>query len=156
MRKKGLALRLLSVLLSVVLAGCGAGQVMQTGSDTYSVTSSGAGFSTDGVKADVYREANEFCALKKRTMVEVSLKTQDGALGRNPPSADLKFRCLVQGDPEINRRVSGVQTVVIPVATKGGSAPDSYSQLKQLKELLDSGVLTQKEFDDQKAKILSQ
>lgn len=143
-------------MFGVVLVGCGAGQIMQTGNDTYSVTSSGAGFSTDGVKADVYREANEFCAQKTRVMVEVSLKTQDGALGRNPPSADLKFRCLVQGDPEINQRASGVQAVVIPVTAKSGTVPDRYSQLKQLKELLDTGVLTQREFDDQKAKILAQ
>lgn len=152
---RGLVLRLLSVLLSVVLAGCGVGQVMQTSADTYSVTSSGAGFSTDGVKADVYQAANEFCAKKNLVMVEVSINTQNGALGRNPPSADLKFRCLVQGDPEINRRATGVQSVAVPVSEKNGAASDNYTQLKQLKELRDSGVLSQKEFDDQKAKILA-
>lgn len=139
----------------MVLAGCGAGQVLQTGADTYSVTSSGAGFSTDGVKADVYRAANEFCAKKNLIMVEVSINTQNGALGRNPPSADLKFRCLAQGDPEIQRRATGVQSLAIPVSEKSSGASDSYAQLKQLKELLDSGVLSQKEFDEQKAKILS-
>jgi membrane protease subunit (stomatin/prohibitin family) len=34
------------------------------------------------------------------------------------------------------------------------SADDSMNELKQLKELLDSGVLTQAEFDAQKQKIL--
>lgn len=154
-------MRLLLVLLSVVITGCGAGQVIQAGSNTYTVTSSGAGFSTDGVKADVYRAANEFCAQKNLMMVETAIKTQNGALGRNPPSADLQFRCLAQGDPEIERRASGVQAVVIgavPVSDNGsgtGAGRDSYAKLKQLKELLDSGVLTQKEFDEQKARELA-
>jgi membrane protease subunit (stomatin/prohibitin family) len=40
-------------------------------------------------------------------------------------------------------------------ATQGsGSTDDKMAQLKQLKELLDSGVLTQAEFDAQKQKIL--
>jgi len=105
--------RVLIGLLSIVIAGCGTGQVIQAGPNTYSVTSSGAGFSTDGVKADVYRAANEHCAQKNLVMVEDSIKTQDGALARNPPSADLRFHCLSQGDPEIKRHASGVQTEVI-------------------------------------------
>lgn len=151
-------MRLLSVFLSIVLAGCGAGRVIQAGSNTYTVTSSGAGFSTDGVKADVYQAANEFCGQKNLVMAEVAIKTQNGALGRNPPSADLQFRCLAQGDPEIERRASGIQTVVIgavPASGKISDVGDSYTKLKQLKELLDSGALTREEFDEQKAKVLA-
>ncbi|HEY8967502.1 MAG TPA: superinfection immunity protein [Puia sp.] len=33
--------------------------------------------------------------------------------------------------------------------------PDKYEQLRKLKQLLDEGVLTQKEFDQQKSKLLS-
>lgn len=138
----------------LLMAGCGASLPIQTGLDTYSVTSSGAGFSTDGVKADVYEAANKHCTGLNRQMVEVSLKTQDGALGRNPPSADLTFKCLAQGDPEIQRRGSGQNVVLIPAMGQPPSS-DRYAELKKLKELLDSGALTQKEFDEQKAKILS-
>ncbi len=35
------------------------------------------------------------------------------------------------------------------------AAPDSFAQLKQLAELKDQGILTQEEFDAQKAKILA-
>ena len=35
------------------------------------------------------------------------------------------------------------------------AAADSYGELMKLKELLDAGVLTQDEFDAQKAKILA-
>jgi membrane protease subunit (stomatin/prohibitin family) len=35
------------------------------------------------------------------------------------------------------------------------SSTDSYAELMKLKELLDAGVLTQEEFDSEKAKILA-
>ena len=88
-------------------------------------------------------------------MVEVALKTQDGALGRNPPSADLTFRCLLQDDPEIQQRRAGVQ-LIQNVAVQPAKQEDKFEQLKKLKTLLDSGALTQKEFEEQKAKLLSQ
>ena len=43
---------------------------------------------------------------------------------------------------------------VVPAAPATAST-DSYAELMQLKELFDAGVLTQEEFDAQKAKILA-
>jgi len=42
-----------------------------------------------------------------------------------------------------------------PVATPAGPAPVDYAQLTKLKELLDAGILTQQEFDAEKAKVLA-
>lgn len=43
-----------------------------------------------------------------------------------------------------------------PAPVAAPAAPtDSYAELMKLKELLDAGVLTQAEFDEQKQKILS-
>ena len=42
-----------------------------------------------------------------------------------------------------------------PPATPPEASTDSYTELMRLKELLDAGVLTQAEFDAQKAKILA-
>jgi hypothetical protein len=46
-----------------------------------------------------------------------------------------------------------------PVAAEVPAAPtveiDTYGELMKLKELLDAGVLTQEEFDAQKAKVLA-
>lgn len=36
------------------------------------------------------------------------------------------------------------------------AAPDKYDQIKKLKQLLDSGALTQSEYDEQKKKLLNQ
>ena len=42
-----------------------------------------------------------------------------------------------------------------PVAAPETAPPDTYGELMKLKELLDAGVLTQAEFDEQKQKILA-
>jgi hypothetical protein len=41
-----------------------------------------------------------------------------------------------------------------PVEQEAGSSDDSVAQLTQLKSLLDSGALTQQEFDAEKQKII--
>jgi hypothetical protein len=146
-------------ILAVFVTACSTGNVIQVGPDTFSVTSTGAGFSTDGVRKNVYSSANSYCAQKALVMVESSIKVQAGRYGSHPPNADLVFRCLKDGDPEIARRTAGIQGVMIgTLETKEDSEDlgDSYAELKQLKELLDSGALTQEEFDMEKAKILAQ
>ena len=48
------------------------------------------------------------------------------------------------------------RTQVAPAAPAAPVASaDSYAELMKLKELFDAGVLTQEEFDAQKAKILA-
>ena len=42
-----------------------------------------------------------------------------------------------------------------PVQAPAGPAPVDYAQLTKLKELLDAGILTQQEFDAEKAKVLA-
>jgi len=42
-----------------------------------------------------------------------------------------------------------------PVEAPAGPAPVDYTQLTKLKELLDAGILTQEEFDAEKAKVLA-
>lgn len=76
---------------------------MPAGPDTYTVSSSGAGFSTTGVRARVYRAASDYCTKRGLVMVPVSFDAQAGVLGQRPPSADLVFRALPPGDPEIKR-----------------------------------------------------
>lgn len=87
---------------ALFFAGCAA-EVVPAGPDTYTVAASGAGFSSAGVRASVYKTANEFCAKRGLVMVPVSFDVKDGELGRRPPSAELVFRALRPGDPEIKR-----------------------------------------------------
>jgi hypothetical protein len=43
----------------------------------------------------------------------------------------------------------------MPPEAPAAPAPDTYAELMKLKELFDAGVLTQEEFDAQKAKVLA-
>ena len=58
------------------------------------------------------------------------------------PEATLRFKC-------VSADGSTASAVAAPTA-------DKYTQLEQLKRLLDSGALTQEEFDREKAKVLGQ
>lgn len=131
----------IGVLGVLLIAGCSTGSIIQAGGDTYSVTSTGAGFSTDSVRSNVYASANEFCAKQGLDMSETYLNTQPDALGRNPPNADLKFRCIKKGSTALHE-------IAKPA--------DTLTQLQSLKGLLDSGALTQNEFNTQKAKLLAE
>ena len=94
-----------AVMLTVVLlAGCAGGEIIPSGPDTYTVTSgASAGFSSAGVRAEVYKAANKFCEERGLIMVPVSLDAREGALAQHPPSATLVFRALKPGDPDIKR-----------------------------------------------------
>lgn len=93
----------LAVLAACALSvGC-ATSVTPAGPDTYMVSASGAGFSSGAERARAYRIANEWCAKRGLVMVPVSMDSRDGEYGRKAPSADLVFRALPPGDPEIRR-----------------------------------------------------
>ncbi|MGF6995537.1 hypothetical protein P3T25_003905 [Paraburkholderia sp. GAS32] len=46
----------------------------------------------DGAKADIYREANDFCAKQNEKVETVSLQMTDSGFAQ-PASASLQFRC---------------------------------------------------------------
>ncbi len=46
----------------------------------------------DGVKADVYNEANEFCAKTQKEVETINLQVTNSGLGR-PGNVSLQFRC---------------------------------------------------------------
>ena len=86
-----------------LLSGCTCSKVIAAGPDTFMVSASGAGFGTGGVRTEVYEKANKYCAERGLVMVPVSLDARLGELGRHAPTADLVFRALKPGDPEIKR-----------------------------------------------------
>ena len=54
-------------------------------------------------------------------------------------------------------RLSGLEdqsSMPAPAAPRGGLTPEAMEQLKSLAQLHDQGVLTDEEFDQQKAKVL--
>lgn len=93
--------------VALMFAGCALDpRVVPTGPQTYSVSSEN-GLSWKGTTAEareaVFHAANRFCAKRKLVMVPVTLDVRPSESTERLPSADLVFRALRPGDPEIAR-----------------------------------------------------
>ena len=102
-------MRKVPILLFIVIVevGCGAAKtgVVQIGSDTYMVSKQGwiATQSVGELKAEIYKEANDYCAQQNMKLMPVSANTVAGVLGRSYPEAELQFMCLTENDYELRR-----------------------------------------------------
>ena len=113
------------------------------GAEQYRVFNQAAtGFvSITAVREDAESRANAFCERKGKVMNPIRETTAKPPfiLG-NIPRIEIVFECADK-----------------PVASASPAASDpKYAKLVELKRLLDTGVITQEEFDREKAKILSQ
>lgn len=94
---------LLAIFL--VLIGCASSGPIPIGQDTFMITKqSTTGFhSGASVKAEIYREANEYCVKTGKQLQPVSDRQVDGVPGKAFANAEITFRCLLQSDSELNR-----------------------------------------------------
>lgn len=85
------------------------------GKDTFMISDhSLTGFDSGAsVKADLYREANSYCASLDKEFQPVNDRAVDGQPGRSFANAEVVFRCLPHGDPEIHRPAPDKPDVVI-------------------------------------------
>jgi hypothetical protein len=84
-------------ILALALSGCGSTGIIPMDKGTYMVanTAAGRGFSTgDGPKADVYLQANEFCAKTNQQVETLNITSQDGKPFVRSGHAELQFRCV--------------------------------------------------------------
>ena len=96
---------LLSICVVLLITACASSGPVPIGRDTYMITKqSSTGFHSGGsVKADIYREANEYCMKQGLQFQPVKENAKDGVPGYAFANAEVVFRCLVDGDREINR-----------------------------------------------------
>jgi len=96
-----------ALALALIFAGCAWGpRVVSAGPQTYSVTAEeGLKWNTAVIppREIVFDAANKYCARQKLVMVPVTLDVRPGELGLRLASADLVFRALAPGDPQIAR-----------------------------------------------------
>lgn len=81
---------------ATALLGACATNIVPADGDTYLATKTSAKgmfASASGVKADVYEEANAFCAKKGLQVETVNVKAQNGVPFRSG-NAELQFRCV--------------------------------------------------------------
>jgi len=83
------------ILVVLTLSSCRSTGVVPMDSGTYFIAkrSLQAGFGPpDGVRADVYREANNFCNQEKKEVETIKLDVTNSGFGR-PGNVFLSFRC---------------------------------------------------------------
>jgi hypothetical protein len=140
-------------IVSIFITGCSTSNVVPMGSDLYMVSSSGAGFDTGGVRSNVYNAANKFCNKKGMPFKLVSYKSKNGKLASNPPSAELSFKCEnVTDNTDLmlaEKERAQVDENLAPVKK------DVYSELMKLNDLKEKGIISEKEFQIEKSKILN-
>ena len=166
----------LQLIAPLALSACMSTGPVPMGQNHYSIskTSKACGFrDAGGVKADIYEEMNEFCTKQQRAPEITAIQANDGVIGVRCASATVEFRCVVPSTA--NDKASGEKPDRDNnhhpfVASDRGQfgnkdsgtlkiiqehPADKYSEIAKLKALLDSGAITQSEFDAEKRKILS-
>jgi hypothetical protein len=94
----------------------------------------------DSVRDDAEERAKEFCDRKGKVMESLTetTATPPYILG-NFPRIEIVFDCVAK-----------------PATATAVSGDDKYTKLAKLKQLLDSGAITQDEFNREKEKILAE
>ena len=153
-----------TTLMASFVAACASTGAVSIGKDTYMISDrANNGYTSAGtIKAGIYREAVAFCNKRKQQFQVVRENSVDGRPNSwNWASAELQFRCLNEGDPELARPnlKKEADVVIQNINPKSDgtakTAPDLYAELNKLKALLDANIITQAEFDAQKRAILS-
>ena len=83
-------------LLILALTACSSTGVVPMDKGTYMVSKRSAQIGlgpADGPKADIYSEANVYCAKQEKAVETVALDMTNSGLGQ-PASASLQFRCV--------------------------------------------------------------
>lgn len=84
-------------LILALLSGCASTGVVPMDKGVYSISKQSAAgmFGTpDGVRADIYREANEFCAKSGKAVETVTDEKKSAVPFTRQGSASLTFRCV--------------------------------------------------------------
>ncbi|AQS40252.1 Short C-terminal domain [Shewanella psychrophila] len=150
-----------SSMAFLIISGCSSTGVIPMSQDSYFIGkkdgSPGIGVSLSN-KAEVYQEANAFCSQKSLEVLTLRETVAPAAPGRLG-STELHFRCVQPGG-SAKPLVKDADKVVnvnsnVNVKPKDVNSTDMYTELKKLKELKDTGIITQEEFDIEKKEVLS-
>ncbi len=126
--------------LSVVIAGCASSEFTRMGRDTFSIKKQS--FSTyssaDEVKDDLNKEGSEYCSDIGKVFLPINSKGEDGVRGLTYSNAEIQFRCLSKGDPELirtkNKPVANVKTENDAQRKKEFIASDPRDMNKEVKK----------------------
>jgi hypothetical protein len=93
------------LLVGAFLSGCASSGPVPMGRDTFMMSQTGAWSWSSGsaLKGNLYAEADQFCRSKGREMMPVSTRQNNANMTGTFAHAEIQFRCLLPGDPELSR-----------------------------------------------------
>lgn len=166
-----------TLVSALAIAGCANPPIIPISNDTYMLSKedhAGIFGSMAKLKADVITEANQFAESKGKIAVPISVREKP--VGNSPgdwATFEYQFKLVdkdsrERGDSTINtnRKVMPVRPNVSVQSSENISAdinvksqdhvkPDMYSELVKLDDLRKRGIISEAEFQTQKAKLLS-
>jgi Short C-terminal domain len=157
-----LSARILAVpLLALVLIGCASktSNIVPLGDNTFSVTrEASTGFtlpsSVHALKDQALQDATQYCKDHGKQLKVVSVvETKPLFMTEDFPKAKVVFKALDPGDPEL-KAPPPPPAPTVDAAGNVVSGGDLYTELTKLDELRQKGILTEKEFQEQKKRIL--
>ena len=94
---------LISIPYLMLLASCGTttSEIVPAGKDTFFISGRGYAVASAGAFTSVYKEANIFCNKQGTYFSPVSSRAEK--IDQMSSSVELTFRCLHEGDPELQR-----------------------------------------------------
>lgn len=166
-----------TLVFSLAIAGCANPPIIPISNDTYMLSKedhAGIFGSMAKLKADVITEANQFAESKGKIAIPISVREKPVV---NSPgdwaTFEYQFKLVGKDSREIgdstintNRKVMLVRPNVSVQSSESISAdinvkgqdhakPDMYSELVKLDDLRKRGIISEAEFQTQKAKLLS-
>ncbi|MDP9996473.1 hypothetical protein J2W28_006948 [Variovorax boronicumulans] len=83
-----------AIVVTLAVAGCGATGVQPIGNGVYMTSKLGSMVTFNGgeVKAELYKEAADYCAQRGKKSIPVNSTSKDSGLGTYA-SAEVQFRC---------------------------------------------------------------
>lgn len=153
--------KLLTIIILVISIGaCASSGVIQLSENTYMVSqqSAGGAFTNIGkFQKKVIDQANEFAESQNKTAVGLSLNTRPAEFGKMP-SVEYQFKLVEKGSAEARTSTlaSAPETLNLNRPETNTVEDDRYERLAKIGELRKNGVLSEEEFQQEKAKILSE
>ncbi|MCD4758962.1 MAG: SHOCT domain-containing protein [Arcobacteraceae bacterium] len=146
------------ILLSISLFMSGCTQApYPMGGGLHTVSATCLGFSAGPAVKTVYEEADKYAKEKNMVVVPESITAKDAVPFGPHPSAVLVFRLVSPDSPEAkskHKMTTGLQKVQI-IGNKPKKEESVEEKLSKLKNLYDSGSITEEEYKKARLGILS-
>ena len=96
----------ISLLFILLISSCAStSNIVPAGPDTYMISGYDRSIGASGgiVKAELFKQASDYCTKENKVFVPVNSSGVDYKVFRNLANAELTFRCFKKDDPELKK-----------------------------------------------------